>query len=132
MIRGMSETPSVPLVAARAGQLAASSPSERLAHIEREILAEKVAALARIAGVLEGLLAHAERVRAQAAVSSGDERRQQLEAHEALRQRARLYRWYLEVQRESLGLLNHQGLDEAYPLPAPLLPHGPRDPSRII
>jgi hypothetical protein len=31
------------------------------------------------------------------------------------------YRWYLEVQREAIGLRQHQHLDEFYPIP-PLEP----------
>jgi hypothetical protein len=30
------------------------------------------------------------------------------------------YRWYLEVQREALGLRQHHRLDEFYPIPAPI------------
>ena len=47
-------------------------------------------------------------------------RNEALQAHASLRAQARLYRWYLEVQRESLGLFNHRDLDVFYPLPAPL------------
>ena len=32
------------------------------------------------------------------------------------------HRWYLEVQREALGIRNHRRLDEFYPMPAPLDP----------
>ena len=34
-----------------------------------------------------------------------------------LRARALKYRWYLEVQREALGFLRHDGLDEFYKVP---------------
>jgi hypothetical protein len=40
--------------------------------------------------------------------------------HAELRERARRYRWYLEVQRESVGLTRHEALDELYPIPGPL------------
>lgn len=47
---------------------------------------------------------------------------------EALRDMARVraeavrYRWYLEVQREALGIRNHRSLDEFYPMPPALDP----------
>lgn len=31
-----------------------------------------------------------------------------------------VYRWYLEVQREALGLRRHHVLDELYPIPEPI------------
>ena len=41
-------------------------------------------------------------------------------AYEALRKQARRYRWYLEVQREALGLVRHDDLDRFYPIPPQL------------
>jgi hypothetical protein len=41
-----------------------------------------------------------------------------------LRREALRYRWYLEVQRESVGLRHHHCLDEFYRIP-------PADPSSI-
>ena len=38
----------------------------------------------------------------------------------ALRRSAVKYRWYLEVQREALGLRGDHRLDEFYRIPAPL------------
>jgi hypothetical protein len=40
--------------------------------------------------------------------------------YERLRARARQYRWYLEVQREALGLRHHGFLDRFYAVPGPL------------
>jgi hypothetical protein len=40
--------------------------------------------------------------------------------YDALRAQALKYRWYLEVQRESIGIRNHAMLDEMYPVPGEL------------
>ena len=48
---------------------------------------------------------------------SPDERPAFLSSFRRLRDEARLYRWYLEVQRESVGLRDHRRLDEDYPRP---------------
>jgi hypothetical protein len=39
-------------------------------------------------------------------------------AWQSLRARAVTYRWYLEVQREALGMRRHDVLDEFYEVPA--------------
>jgi hypothetical protein len=59
-----------------------SRAAEGLSRIHREIEGEKAAALARIAGTLEDLLAQLGRETDGA-------------RHQTLRERARLYRWYL-------------------------------------
>jgi hypothetical protein len=35
----------------------------------------------------------------------------------SLLERARTWRWYLEVQREAVGLTRHDLIDQLYPLP---------------
>jgi hypothetical protein len=80
-----------------------------LRRVEIEIAEEKTAALARIAGRLQELIDQAQALRPAAAP-----------AYETVRQQARLYRWYLEVQREACGLSHHDDLDRRYPLPPPL------------
>jgi hypothetical protein len=37
-----------------------------------------------------------------------------------MREQALEYRWYLEVQREALGIRSHALLDELYPVPGAL------------
>jgi hypothetical protein len=49
-----------------------------------------------------------------------DERARELSAYRELRRRAVRYRWYLEVQREALGLRDHHRLDEFYLVPGAL------------
>ena len=50
-----------------------------------------------------------------------DDDRPVVAAYRELRQQAVKYRWYMEVQREAIGLRHHQRLDEFYPIP-PLEP----------
>jgi hypothetical protein len=94
--------------------------AESLARTENELRAEKAAALARIAGTLEGLLAELQRRRDALPGLPADERPRAADAYHALREQARLYRWYLVVQRESLGLFGHDDVDRHYPLPESL------------
>jgi hypothetical protein len=97
--------------------------AESLARTEAELRAEKAAALARIAGTLEGLLAELGRRRASFGRLSSEERAAATEAYDVLREQARLYRWYLVVQREAVGMFGHDDLDRHYPLPEPLSTH---------
>jgi hypothetical protein len=96
---------------------ARSASHERL---ERELTGERVAALRRIVERLEALLAELEQHRAAWAAASGKGRAAVAEAHRATRGRARLYRWYLEVQRAALGLRRHDELDGCHPVPGTL------------
>ena len=47
----------------------------------------------------------------------GPKRRGLLEEYETNRLRAVEQRWYLEVQREAMGLRKHTDLDQFFPLP---------------
>jgi len=90
---------------------------DSFARVERELAAERAAALARIAGRLGELVARLAEMRSGLTHLRGSARPTQVEAYRTLRAEARLYRWYLEVQREALGLRRHDGLDEHYPIP---------------
>src|SRR5437762_13639235 len=94
--------------------------AESLARTEAELRAEKAAALARITGTLEGLLDELRRRREGFGRLSSEERAAAADAYDALREQARLYRWYLVVQREALGLVRHDDVDRHYPPPEPL------------
>ncbi len=96
------------------------------ARVEEELLREKATALGRIAETLEGLLAELCALR-KARPLTRSERAVQRGVYRALRDRARQHRWYLEVQREALGLRGHEGLDKFYPLPPSLPDAGPAD-----
>jgi hypothetical protein len=96
-------------------------------RLVRELNEERTAALVRISRVLESLIAqlHAARVRIESG-DAADQAREIARYHE-LRRLAVQYRWFLEVQREALGLRQHHRLDEFYPIPAPLQAGHPAD-----
>src|SRR5947209_4011800 len=94
--------------------------AEGLARTEAEIRAEKAAALARIARTLEALLDELARRREEMGGLAGPDRGRAAAAYATLREQAALYRWYLVVQREALGLFRHEEVDRHYPLPEPL------------
>ena len=83
----------------------------------RELNEERVAALRRISATLESLISQLQDSRARMRLVSGPEREREFAALRDLRARALKYRWYLEVQREALGFLRHDGLDEFYQVP---------------
>lgn len=84
--------------------------TERHEGILRELTEERVAALTRISRTLESLIE-------QLQALGKDSTTRGTEPYESLRARARQYRWYLEVQREALGLRNHRFVDEVYRIP---------------
>ena len=94
--------------------------AEALGKVERELQQERAAALGRIARTLESLLVRLETLRLRAEAVTGPERAAVIAEHAEVRGRATTYRWYLEVQRESVGLRRHDALDEIYRLPPPL------------
>jgi hypothetical protein len=97
------------------------NPGLDLARLEQELHAERAAALVRIANTLERLIARLHDVRAALADTTAAGDRAVLEdAYHATRREALLYRWYLEVQRDAVGLTRHAVLDELYPVPGPL------------
>ena len=101
--------------------MGARGSEEGFARFERELLQERAAALLRISSALEGLLRSLERLRSEIALAAvGPDRDARLLRHALTLKEARRYRWYLEVQREALGLRNHAGLDEHFPMPEPI------------
>lgn len=87
----------------------------------KELQEERAAALARISRRLERLLDQLKATREQIAHERGEDRARDVAAYRELHKQAVKYRWYLEVQREALGLRHHPSLDEFYPIP-PLEP----------
>jgi hypothetical protein len=89
----------------------------------KELQEERAAALARISRRLERLLnqLHATRERIAHSVDkdrrSVEDRARDIAAYRELHREAVKYRWYLEVQREAIGMRQHQHLDEFYPIP---------------
>lgn len=91
--------------------------AERHGEILRELNAERAAALMRISRTLESLIDELHAMRDHLARSTADDRSRDLAAYRELRKRALTHRWYLEVQREALGLRHHRMLDEVYEIP---------------
>jgi erythromycin esterase-like protein len=89
-------------------------------HVLAQLNEERAGALGRISKTLESLLSQLNDSRARLADARGETRARELAVYRDLHQRASLYRWYLEVQRESLGLRQHHRLDEFYKVPAPI------------
>ena len=83
----------------------------------RELNEERAAALRRISGTLESLIRQLHASRERVRQVSGAERDREVAKLRDLRARALEYRWYLEVQREALGLRHHEVLDEFYKVP---------------
>jgi hypothetical protein len=91
---------------------------EQHRQLLRELNEERVAALRRISNTLESLIGQLHASREHVHHMSGPDREREIAALRDLRARALKYRWYLEVQREALGILRHDGLDEFYKVPA--------------
>jgi hypothetical protein len=83
----------------------------------KELHEERVSALRRISRTLESLIDQLQATRERVRLASGPEREREVAAWRELRARAVKYRWYLEVQREALGLRRHDVLDEFYEVP---------------
>ena len=94
--------------------------SERQGRIELELMEERAAALRRISQTLEALIEQLHAMRPRIGDVHWSTRSPDLAEYRELRRRAVRYRWYLEVQRESLGLHPDHRLDEFYRIPDPI------------
>jgi hypothetical protein len=92
-------------------------PSEEHRQLLRELNEERAAALLRISKTLESLIHQLRASRERVRTASGPDREREMAAWQSLRARAVKYRWYLEVQREALGMSRHEVLDEFYKVP---------------
>jgi len=90
-------------------------------RIVRELNQERAAALRRISGVLEGLIAQLHQIRASLSELPQIDQARTVARYREVRALALQYRWYLEVQREAMGLRQHQRLDEFYKIPPEIL-----------
>jgi len=90
------------------------------ARLLKELNEERIAALTRISGTLESLIAQLQQVRERVSARHGLAQQHDIATYRELHERARKYRWYLEVQREALGMRHHRILDELYAIPEPL------------
>jgi hypothetical protein len=83
----------------------------------KELAEERAAALGRISRRLEHLIGQLHATRERIAHSGDEDRARDIAAYRQLYLEAVKYRWYLEVQREAVGLTQHQRLDEFYRIP---------------
>src|SRR5262245_32734555 len=83
----------------------------------KELQEERAAARALIGRRRERLINQLQITREQIAQSSDEDRVKNVAAYRELREQAVKYRWYLEVQREAIGLRQHQHIDEFYRIP---------------
>lgn len=79
--------------------------------------ADRAATLGRIGSTLQTLIETLETLRRQIAATPERDRAPFVSRYAALHEKARLYRWYLEVQREAVGLTRHDVIDQQYRLP---------------
>ncbi len=94
---------------------------DRQERIARDLARERGEALVRIAGMLEHLIEQLEALGAAWRAAPDEGLREELASrYRATRHEALRYRWYLEVQREALGLNRHAVLDEIYRVPPAL------------
>ena len=102
-----------------------SRTHEHHGQLLKELNEERLAALTRISRTLEQLIAQARELHDRILATPPTARERDLAAYHDIRTRARRYRWYLEVQREALGLRDHRLLDEWYRVPDAII-----EPSR--
>jgi hypothetical protein len=94
--------------------------AERQGRIELELMEERAAALRRISQTLESLIEQLQALRPRIGEVHWSNPSPEVAEYRELRRRAVRYRWYLEVQRESLGLHPDHRLDEFYRIPEPI------------
>jgi len=93
------------------------SPNEAHKALLLELQEERASALRRISQTLDALIQQLNNSRARVLGASGTDRDREVATWRELRANAVKYRWYLEVQREALGMRRHDGLDEFYKVP---------------
>jgi hypothetical protein len=94
--------------------------ADRVDRLTRELTEERASALRRISRMLESLIDELHGIRARVESLEVPDRARERAAYDEVRRQALLYRWYLEVQRDALGLHQHDRLDEFYKVPGPL------------
>jgi hypothetical protein len=84
---------------------------------EEEIREEMASALGRIGKKLEMLIAELNKLKEKAAACNDGQKVGVIEEYKKTHTKARLYYWYLIIQRESIGLTNHDLLPQLYRIP---------------
>jgi hypothetical protein len=94
-------------------------------RLEGEFRQERAAALGRIGRTLERLIARLHHLRDEYRDAPPARQTALEEEYARTHRQAVTYRWYLEVQREAVGLRRHDRLDESYRVPSPgIAAHG--------
>ena len=91
----------------------------RHASLLQELSEERAVALLRLTRKLEWLIDRLHDAREQMPPDGSSASAVALAAYHELRNQALQYRWYVEVQREAIGLHHHEVLDEFYRIPPP-------------
>ena len=94
--------------------------AEDYAKTVQELQAERAAVLGRLGRALEATLLELSRLTEALAALPAGTRARRRSLYEPLLEDARRCRWYLEVQREAVGIRDHRLLDVHYPLPRSL------------
>jgi hypothetical protein len=98
----------------------ARRPVDLMAGVEHEIRGEKASSLGRMGERLERTLAELAELAAALDASEGvdaDERMARVDAYNGCRERARQALYWLCVQREAMGVIDHGEIFAVYPIP---------------
>jgi hypothetical protein len=95
-------------------------PGDRQDQLLQELAEERFAALTRIARTLEVQIDQLRSLRRSLTTLNEPGREQTRRAYRELRTRALRQRWYMDVQREVVGLRPHALVDEFYEVPGPI------------
>jgi hypothetical protein len=98
----------------------ARRPVDLMAAVEHEIRGEKASGLGRMGERVEQLLAELRRRGATVAATPHDERAARVAAFNDCRGRAEEALYWLCVQREAMGLRNHEAVLAIFPIPPKL------------
>lgn len=90
------------------------------AALGAELNKEKASGLGHTGRLLEVAIERLQGLRAKLTSCADTERRELVAEYDATRARALELKWYLEVQREAMGLRKHGDLDQYFPIPGPL------------
>lgn len=88
--------------------------------IEVQLRQEKASALRRTGDKLEKLMGEVARLGQELSAAAGPVRTRKLAEYQKMRADAEHQRWCLVVQREAMGLWDHQEVELMYPMPPPV------------
>lgn len=95
-------------------------PADALAAVEAEIREEMASSLGRVGRVIDEQLAEMARLVAELPGLVEEAREAHVAAYNRARAKAQEYLFYLMVQREAMGLRNHDGVERMYRIPPAL------------